>query len=124
MRQLPILLPLAFWPALAMAGSDLNYGVALDGGRAASELHLTRCEGTCSAQVSYTNRFLRGPAFARRFVLDLEGLHVAVTIIDGEGEAAERFSVTPPPGYYAEPAEMLVEENATGVIAILPVPMS
>ncbi|TNC44162.1 hypothetical protein FHG66_20735 [Rubellimicrobium rubrum] len=124
MSRLPITLAFVLWPALSSAGADLTYGVALDGGRAASELRLTRCEAACSAQVLYTNRFLRGSAFTRQFLLDLDGIHVGITIIDGEGEAAERFSVTPPPGFFVEPAELFVEENSTGVITLYPSPMS
>ena len=72
----------------------------------------------------FENRFLWGGAWSRKFYLDLDGLHVAVTIVDGAGLAPEVFSLQPPPGYFAEPATLSVDENASGVIALYPMPMS
>lgn len=119
---LPILV--ALWPALAVAGPDLTYGVAYEPGGEASQLHLSRCEAACFAQVSFDNRFLWGGAWTRRFSLDLNGFEVTVTIVDGEGLAPEMFSVEPPPGYVAEPASLPVEENESGIIALYPMQMS
>ncbi|WP_210527954.1 hypothetical protein [Rubellimicrobium arenae] len=115
---------LALWPSLALAGPDLSYGVALDGRHDASELHLAHCAAGCFAQVTYVNRFLRGDAWTRQFTLDLDGLSVGVTITDGTGASPERVAVTAPPGFYAEPAEIEVNEDADGVIALYPIPMS
>jgi len=123
MRQcLPVLI--ALWPTLAVAGPDLSYGVAYEPGGESSKLHLSRCEAGCFAQVSFENRFLWGGAWTRKFDLDLDGLEVIVIIVDGEGLAPEVLSVQPPPGYVAEPATISVEENASGVIALYPIPMS
>jgi len=119
-----LLFLVTFWPALAVAGPDLSYGVAYELGGEASQLHLSRCKAACLAQVTFDNRFLWGGAWTREFNLDLNGLEVTVTIVDGEGLAPEMFSVQSPPGYFAEPASMLVEENASGVIALYPMQMS
>ena len=114
----------ALWPALAVAGPELSYGVSYEPGGEVSQLHLTRCEVACFGQVSFENRFLWGGAWTRSFDVDLDGLQVSVTIVDGEGLAPEVFSVQPPPGYVAEPATLSVEENGSGVIALYPMPMS
>lgn len=123
MIRLSILL-LALWPACAVAGADLTYGVALEPGGKPSEIRLSRCEAGCFARVAYVNRFLRGGAWTRQFTLNLDGFAVTVTVLDGEGLAPERIQVTPPPGFVVEPAEIAVEEGATGVIAIHPLPLS
>ena len=73
--------------------------------------------------MSFENRFLWGGAWTRKFNLDLNGFEVTVTIVDGEGLAPEMFSVEPPPGYVAELASLPVEEDASDVIALYPVPM-
>lgn len=114
----------ALWPALVAAGPELSYGVAYEPGGKVSQLHLSRCETACFAQVSFENRFLWGGAWTREFHLDLDGLRVGVTIVDGEGLAPEVFSVQPPLGYIAEPAALSVEEDGSGVIALYPMPMS
>ena len=115
---------LALLPSLASAGPDLAYGVSFERGGRQSELHLERCKGDCFAQVRFTNSYLYGPALARRFLLDLEGLRVTVRVVDGQGMDPEVFSVEPPPGYIAEPAELPVDEGCSAVIAIYPMPMS
>ncbi|TNC74875.1 hypothetical protein [Rubellimicrobium roseum] len=123
MRRLPLVL-LALWPACALAGPDLTYGIALDSEQGAAELHLSRCEAGCFAQVAYVNRYLQGGAWTREFTLDLNGFAVMVTIVDGDGQKPEMVRVTPPPGYTADPAELPVEEGTTGVVAIHALGMS
>ena len=111
-------------PGLASAGPDVSYGVAFEVGGQPSALHLGYCQTACFAEVRFKNTYLYGGAFTRRFPLDLDGLAVTVTIVDGQGMLPEVFSVTPPPGFIAEPAEVPVEEDGSGVIALYPMPMS
>ena len=115
---------LALLPALAAAEPARTYGVAFQAGGKASRLEMSMCEATCFAQVRFENTFLRGGAYLRQFPLDLDGLAVTVTIVDGEGMAPELFTVEPPPGYRVEPAEIPVEEGASGTIALIPLPVS
>ena len=111
-------------PAIASAEPDLRWGIPLDPTQGPSELRLDRCEEGCFARVSFLNRHLHGPALARSFTLDLQGIKVLVNVEDGALRSPERFTVVPPPGFTAEPTSLSVDENATGVIALYPVPMS
>ncbi len=120
----PLMLLLALWPGLAAAGPDQSWGRALDGTPAGSEIHLRTCDGGCAAEVVFVNRHLWGPALTRRFVLDRDGLSVAVTIVDGELTAPDQLVVEPPPGYRATPPSIEVGEEKTGVIRLDPIPMS
>ncbi len=54
------------------------------------------------------------------FTLDLDGLAVTVDALVGQGMTPDRFTVTPPDGYVAVPPEMDVDEDAVGVILVLP----
>ncbi len=117
-------LALALFPGLAAADPQLAWGIPLDRTLGPSELRLERCEEGCFAEVSFLNRHLQGPALARQFTLTLDGFEVVVTVEDGSLRAPERFAVIPPPGFLAEPASLDVEEDTTGVIALLPMPMS
>ena len=119
-----IAMALCLVPAIAGAGPDLRWGIPLDPAQGPSEIRLDRCEDGCFARVSFVNRHLHGPALARSFTLDLQGLKVLVTVEDGALRSPERFSVIPPPGFTVEPASLAVYEDATGVIALFPVPMS
>jgi hypothetical protein len=111
-------------PTGAMAAPDLAYGTAFEPGAPRSALRLERCEDGCFARVRFDNGFLRGPAFARSFPLDLHGFAVTVRVVDGAGLEPEVLSIEPPPGYVAEPAEIAVPDGGWGVIAIHPMPLS
>ena len=119
-----IAMALCLAPAVAGARPDLRWDIPLDPAQGPSELRLDRCDDGCFARVSFLNRHLHGPALARRFTLDLQGLEVLVTVEDGALREPERFTVIPPPGFTAEPATLAVDEDATGVIALVPLPMS
>lgn len=119
-----LMLAIALWPGLAGADPSRGWGVPLVRGAGQSELHLRRCDGGCFAQVAFVNRQMFGPALTRVFALDLEGFAVTVTVVEGVLRAPDALEVTPPPGFYAEPATISVDEDATGVIALFPMAMS
>ena len=54
------------------------------------------------------------------FDLTLGDLTVTVEADVGMGDRPDRITVTPPEGYYAEPAYIDVAEDDTGVVLILP----
>ncbi len=110
-------------PALAEDG--LRWGTPIDPASGPNALRLIPCDGgACAAQVTFHNSQLRGAALTRRFTLEVAGLAVAVTVTEGELRAPDEIAVTPPPGFTAEPAHLAVEEDATGVVLIRPVPLS
>jgi hypothetical protein len=47
-----------------------------------------------------------------------DGLVITVVLAPGDGDEPDVFTVLPPPGYIAIPAEMSVEEGDTGTIEI------
>lgn len=112
------------WPSVATADPHLAWGTPLDRAQGPCELQLRRCDDGCFAEVAFLNRHLQGQALARRFALSLDGLEVVVTIEDGTLRAPDRFSVVPPPGLLAEPSFLDVDEDATGVIVLRPMPVS
>jgi hypothetical protein len=121
-RLLPALLLVA---APAWAGDGLSWGIPVPGSLGPNELHLVPCEdGGCAARLTFRNSQLRGAALVRRFTLEIGGLSVAVTVTEGELRAADEIAVVPPPGFTAEPARLSVEEDATGLVVIRPLPMS
>lgn len=123
--MLRTLLPLlALLPGLAAAEPTRTYGVSFEPGGAPSKLEMAYCEAGCFAQVTFDNTYLYGDAMARKFPLDLDGLAVTASILDGEGMNPEVFSLEVPPGYVAQPAEIPVDEGRSATIAIIPMPMS
>jgi hypothetical protein len=109
----------------AFAETSINWGIPLERSGGPNELRLSRCDnGACFAQVTFQNSQLRGMALARSFALDLDGFKVSVSVVDGELRAPERFAVTPPPGFTAEPSELTVGEDEAGIISIVAMPMS
>jgi hypothetical protein len=123
MLRLAVLLTLLAGPVLAE--SDVRWGIPLERSGGPNELSLTRCDGgACFAQVTFHNSQLRGMALTRSFALDLDGLSVGVTVIDGELRAPEQVVVTAPPGFYAEPSTLMVGEDTAGTVQIMAMPMS
>ena len=109
----------------ALADTDVRWGIPLARSGGPNELRLSRCDGdACFAQVTFQNSQLRGMTLTRSFALDLDGFKVSVTVVDGELRAPERFAVTPPPGFTAEPSELTVGEDEAGTISIVAMPMS
>ena len=54
------------------------------------------------------------------FPLTIGDMTVTVTALVGRGLTPDRMTVTPPPGYIAEPPEIDVPEDEVGRIIILP----
>jgi len=71
------------------------------------------------AQVRFENKTVHADE-AVTFVLDLEGVSVTVDALVGRGLTPDRMTVTPPDGFIAVPSELDVNEDALGVILILP----
>lgn len=89
-----------------------------------SSLTLTRCEAGDCWEVTFRNVVSFGSP-QLPVTLDLDGFVVTVTHTPGEGPgtAPDTFSVLPPPGYEASPGSLVVEDEATGVIVVSPLPM-
>lgn len=66
-----------------------------------------RCRNVSTSGSSYT---------AGDMVAD--GLTVNVAIIHGPGDVPDNFTITPMPGFYADPASLTLDENSRGVALI------
>jgi hypothetical protein len=115
---------LVLFPGLAAADPIHSWGASYRPGGGPSQVSMSYCELDCFAQVRFENTFLRGDAWTRTFHLDLDGLAVAVTVVDGEGTAPDILTIETPAGYLAQPASLAVEEGLSGTIMLIPVPMS
>ncbi len=76
------------------------------------------------AEVVFFNRVTTGNPLALDFRLEIDGLSVDVSVMNGEGDLPDVITVRPPPGFLADPPTLSVHEDQTGRIAILYVPMS
>lgn len=59
--------------------------------------------------------------FTVRLVLD--GFEITLWVSNGEGDAPDTYTVLPPDGWVGLPAEITVEEKASGSIHIVPMLM-
>lgn len=67
------------------------------------------------------NYGLKGPVLVRMIVSTSEkvGIPVDVIVESGGGMTPDLLRVYPPPGYVAEPCDMLVEDNASGRVRVI-----
>ena len=89
------------------------------------------CEPPCVALVRFDNTLimsglLSGPPVPvpMHADLSLRGLPIAVTVEQGTGQLPDLLRVRVPPGYAAEPAEVLVQDNASGSLRVVLAPTS
>jgi hypothetical protein len=123
---------LAFWPTLVDAQDVTRFawGVPVEGS-APSLLSLEPCDLPCVAVVRFDNTLVTsghlskigGPA-RMRTTLAVAGLKVAVTVENGGGMTPDLLRVLSPPGHWAEPRELAVDDNATGRVRLLLAPTS
>ena len=59
-----------------------------------------------------------------RATLAIPGVAMSVTVEAGGGLTPDLLKVLPPPGYAAEPREVLVEDNASGRVRVVLGPTS
>ncbi len=71
------------------------------------------------AQVSFDNKTVHRDERVT-FDLTLGDLTVTVEALVGRGLTPDTFTVTPPPGYFAVPESLDVNEDDTGTILIIP----
>jgi hypothetical protein len=124
------LLPL-LWPSLAAAGDATRFvwGVPVDGSKP-SMLSLEPCDRPCVAVVRFDNTLvtLGGQAgidaSVIRAQMALDGVPLAVRVEVGGGLTPDRLAVLPPPGFAAQPREVLVDDNASGRVRVVLAPTS
>jgi len=100
------------------AHADTSYGWGSAFYRSTITLEPTTATGAV-AQVRFENKTVHRDEEVT-FVLDLDGLAVTVDALVGRGLTPDRFTVTPPEGFIAVPAELDVAEDQTGVILVVP----
>ena len=123
---------LALWPALGSAegATHVAWGVPVEGS-GPSALSLETCDLPCVAVVRFDNTLVTGgkgggigaPPLVRA-TLAIPGVAMAVTVETGGGLTPDLLKVLPPPGYAAEPDEVLVEDNTSGRVRVLLGPTS
>ena len=122
---------LALWPTLADAqDARFAWDTPVEGS-GPSMLSLEPCGRPCVAVVEFDNTLVvRGaeagpgiPALVRA-TLAIAGVKVAVTVETGGGLTPDLMRVLPPPGYAAEPAQVLVPDNASGRVRVVLAPTS
>lgn len=101
---------LAFWATTAFAGDTASWmGTGCTLVPVADQPHVAevRCRNVSTSGSSYT---------AGDMVAD--GLTVNVAILHGPGDVPDNFTITPMPGFYADPASLTLDENSRGVAFI------
>jgi hypothetical protein len=102
-------------PALFLAGAVQADPSHHWGGSSAT---LRAGPGHPFATVDCVNRLTGGHDSLLRFVLDLGGYPVAVTVWQGPGDQPDTYTVTPPPGFIAVPQVLTLDENTDGQVLI------
>jgi hypothetical protein len=123
---------LALWPALGSAEGPTHvvWGNPVEGS-GPSALSLEACDLPCVAVVRFDNTLVThgtgdgiGAPPLVRATLAIPGVAMAVTVEAGGGLTPDLLKVLPPPGYAAEPREVLVEDNASGRVRVVLGPTS
>lgn len=86
-------------------------------------LTLAPCEEPgCLAVVRFDNAFTPssgwGPS-VESVTLTLGDLAVVVEVAQGQGTVPDVLHVTPPPGFVAQPWELIVEDDASGTVRVM-----
>ncbi len=123
---------LALVPTL-VAGQDVTHlvwGVPVEGSMP-SMLSLEPCNLPCVAVVRFDNTLVTqglehgsGSPAATQSSLSIAGVTIAIRIKNEIGFAPDLMQVLPPAGYAAEPREVLVDDNASGRVRVVLVPIS
>ncbi len=117
---LAVLLMLPGMEASAEDVTRKEWGVSAKG---PCVLTLVPCESGCWARVEFENVVIGLPTpqiGPEVFTLTLAGMDVIVTVRPGGGHIPEIMLVTPPYGFTADPGELVVDDDTTGVVFIMP----
>jgi hypothetical protein len=123
----PLAVLAALFVAAAPAWAEIRPGPGAEtrvwGHMARAVVRLERADDH-PATVVFENRMTIGAPDELAFTLAIEGMSVAVAVTMGDGQTPDVMSVSPPPGFQAEPETIEVDENAVGRIEIRYLPMS
>ena len=72
----------------------------------------------------YNGLIVGGGSVALTFPLEIDGFEVRVDYLSEDSEIPDTVVVTPPPGYMADPAELVLREGERSTILIRPIPLS
>ena len=123
---------LALWPTLAPAQDATRFvwGDPVEGSEP-SAVSLEPCDLPCVAVVRFDNTLVtHGVDYGVQApdpvgtTLAISGVAVDVTVETGGGLTPDLLQVLPPPGYDAQPREVLVEDNASGRVRVMLTPTS
>ncbi len=130
MRLATVLVALWPRPVDAQDAARFAWGMPVEGS-GPSLLALEPCSLPCIVVVRFDNTLVTSgkplPAAAPPVVsttLAIPDLAVAVTVRSGVGMAPDLMQVRPPPGFAAEPREVLVDDNTKGHVRVFRAPTS
>jgi hypothetical protein len=110
-------IPLIFIATPIFADSEYKWGIGDFSLYPQSSITLEESV-ECTAQIIIDNQLSKSSPQDMRIDLDLNGVSVVVLALQESNEIPDKFAVLPPKGYYAEPEEILLEENTQGIIQI------
>lgn len=113
-------------PTLGLAQEAIHHawGAPLSD-RGPSVLSLAPCDFPCFATVRFDNTLVAndGGALTHEATLALDGVPIAVVVQQGGQRVPDVLRVRPPLGYVAEPGEIVVDDDASGSVRVVLVPI-
>ncbi len=127
MRLALISLVLALSPparGLAQDATHHAWGAPLSE-RGPSIVSVEPCDFPCFATVRFDNTLVAndGGSLTHAATLALDGVAIGVVVEQGGQRVPDVLRVWPPLGYVAEPGELVVDDDATGSVRVVLVPI-
>jgi hypothetical protein len=93
--------------------------------RGPSVLSVAPCDFPCFATVRFDNTLVAndGGVLTHEATLALDGVAIGVVVEQGGQRVPDILRVWPPLGYAAEPGEIVVEDDASGSVRVVLVPI-
>ena len=82
------------------------------------DVSIAAADGPHVAVVSMTNHYRHSPLFSQPFDLEVDGLHVQVTVYERHGTLPDTVTVDVPEGFVAVPRSIELAERQSGEILI------
>jgi hypothetical protein len=127
MRLAPFSLVLALAPptlGLAQDATHHAWGAPLSD-RGPSVVSVAPCDFPCFATVRFDNTLVAndGGTLTHEATLALDGVSIGVVVEQGGQRVPDVLRVWPPLGYMAEPDEVVVDDDASGSVRVVLVPI-
>lgn len=118
---------LALAPPMLASAQDASrhaWGVPAGGG-GPSVVLVAPCDFPCFATVRFDNTLVvnDGGSLTHEATLALDGVPITVVVEQGGQRTPDVLRVWPPSGYVAEPSEIVVDDDASGSVRVVLLPM-